>query len=155
MKVVHGDITLCCEKILLQQVNCVNEMNSGVAKAIFTKWPIVKREYHKYCLGKSPNNLLSTIQPINTKDGMLIINVFSQLNRGRDGRQYTDYEAVRVGFIAVLKLLEEIFWDDESIGGDIALPYLYGCGLGGGDWKIVSNIIGEVFGDRAVCYKFP
>ena len=149
-----GDITKCEERILIHQTNCVNKMASGVAKAIFTKWPNVKSEYHGFCEGTSPNDLIGNVQHVVTS-GPVVFNVFSQYNRGRDGKLYTNYTAVKAGFYNVLAKLDYIFWNEDDNGGNIALPYLYGCGLGGGEWSVVSNIIDEVFGDRAVCYKFP
>ena len=53
MKIINKDITTLKKGILLQQVNCQNAMGSGVAKAIYTRWPIVKEEYHKFAKNKN------------------------------------------------------------------------------------------------------
>jgi O-acetyl-ADP-ribose deacetylase (regulator of RNase III) len=40
---------------------------------------------------------------------------------------------------------------DENNEGIIGLP-LIGCGLGGGDWEVVSKIINEVFTNEVHIY---
>ena len=58
-----GDLLEAGESIV-HQVNCQNVMGSGVAKAIYTKWPEVKIEYHKYCDGINPHDLLGAVYRI-------------------------------------------------------------------------------------------
>ena len=44
IKTVVGDLLDATEDIIVQQVNCRSVMGSGVAKAIYTRWPEVKTE---------------------------------------------------------------------------------------------------------------
>lgn len=148
MKIIKGNIVEATEPIIIHQVNCQNAMGSGVAKALYERWSEVKREYHDYCVtmaefGLSKEELLGQICPVEV-DGKTIINCFSQLTYGNDGRQHTDYNAVEECFNKIVLNFPY---------GTIAIPYLYGCGLGGGDWEIVSEIIEDSFGSRAVIYK--
>ena len=76
MKIINKDITTLKKGILLQQVNCQNAMGSGVAKAIYLKWPIVKEEYHKFSQNKNPNDLLGLIQEIKINDDLLVVQVY-------------------------------------------------------------------------------
>ena len=41
------DITTITKGVIMHQVNCKNVMGSGVAKALYTKHPQVKDEFHK------------------------------------------------------------------------------------------------------------
>ena len=41
------DITSITKGVIMHQVNCQNVMGSGVAKALYTKYPQVKSEFHK------------------------------------------------------------------------------------------------------------
>ena len=111
-------------------------MGSGVAKALYLKWPEVKREYHKLCSrpGVTRSQLFSTVQYVESK-AKVIANAFSQYYYGNDGRQYTDYKAVGRCFMDVnLKMgLLEI--------DSIAMPFQYGCGLDGGDWDTILGIM--------------
>ena len=69
MKIINKDITTLKKGILIQQVNCQNAMGSGVAKAIYQKWPQVKNEYHKFSQNKKPEDLLGEIQEIKISAG--------------------------------------------------------------------------------------
>jgi O-acetyl-ADP-ribose deacetylase (regulator of RNase III) len=64
--------------------------------------------------------------------GVIIVNAYTQYKYGRD-KMHTDYDAVR----SVFKLIKKYF-----SGLRIGYP-LIGCGLGGGNWDIVSEIINE------------
>ena len=39
VKIVVGDLLNAAEDIIVQQVNCRSAMGSGLAKAIYTRWP--------------------------------------------------------------------------------------------------------------------
>lgn len=43
MNIIKKDITTIDEGVILHQVNCQNAMGSGVAKALFSKWPQIKQ----------------------------------------------------------------------------------------------------------------
>lgn len=153
MKIIEKDITQATEDVILHQVNCQNVMGSGVAKALFTKWPQVKSDYHDYCSnwGKigSKEELLGHICFSNIEEDRYVVNCFSQLTYGVDGKQHTNYEVVEKCFRNVIAL----FRAENLSLNTVAIPYGYGCGLGGGDWNIVSKIIEDVFGDKAMIYK--
>lgn len=73
----------------------------------------------------------------------LIANIFGQNNYGRD-KQYTVYSALQKAF--------------NTLASDcgmcvIRIPYGMGCGLGGGDWKIVSKLIDEELCQKGVCVE--
>ena len=141
IKTINGNILNATENIICQQVNCMSVMGAGLAKQIINKYPEVHPSYKRFCKGCKDNdnrNLLGSIQTIPTADGKVIANLFSQYDYGRD-KQHTDYNALRECFRSLLKVSE--MFDDS-----IAIPYGIGCGLAGGDWYVVSNIIEEVFG---------
>lgn len=143
MKVIIGDITEATEPYILHQVNCQNVMGSGVAKALYIKWPQVKSEYHEYC--EQHMDRLGRVQGVILGNGQMVFNCFTQDTFGTTGK-HTKYWAVAEVFQRIAEVTE-----DESV----AIPYLYGCDLGGGDWNVVSALIEEAFGDRAVIYKLP
>lgn len=135
IKIITGDLLLATENILCHQVNCRNVMGSGVAKALYTKWPEVKREYHKFCETVSdPYKLLGQIHEVQVNDGQkVVINIFGQLNYGRqNGITYTVYQALEKAF-------EKLNYTYR--GETIAFPYGFGCGLAGGDWSTVEKLM--------------
>ena len=41
------DITTITKGVIMHQVNCQNVMGAGVAKALYTKYPQVKEQFHQ------------------------------------------------------------------------------------------------------------
>ena len=133
ISIVKGNLLDAKVDAICHQVNCRGVMGAGVAKAISDKWPIVKLEYEALCtLSSSPYDLLGTAQVVNVKNGLIVINLFGQLNYGRNKVCYTDYNALE----KAMKSVNEMFK-----GMTIALPWKIGCGLAGGDWATVEEII--------------
>lgn len=137
---VYGDILDSDARAICHQVNCCGVMGAGLAKQIASRFPEVKRLYQKRCFGKSKPSLLGTVQAIPVSDSQYVLNIFGQVDYGRD-RRYTDYEALRTA----LSTIQEYFR-----GHRIAIPFKMGCGLAGGDWSTVLDIIKETLTDCRV-----
>ncbi len=142
VKVVHGDLLDSSAKYICHQVNCKGVMGSGVAKQIKAKWPSVFQKYKEKCdeHGDNAADLLGAAQGIRVNDNTIVVNIFGQVAYGRDGRQYTDVNALRTAFKALAS--------HSAPGDTIAMPYRIGCGLGGGDWGEVMDLLTECFRDR-------
>lgn len=140
VKYIEGDITKTELKFIAHGVNCQNKMRSGVAKALYTKWPGVKGGYHEYFKtfsdSKPCENFLGKFHMIPLKSGRQVFNCFTQDKFGYDGKEYVSYDAIEDIFRELVKFAD----------GPIAIPKI-GCGLAGGNWTIVENIINEVTGD--------
>ncbi|MCW4014046.1 MAG: macro domain-containing protein [Candidatus Bathyarchaeota archaeon] len=135
MRIRRGNL-LDAKGVIVHQVNNKGAMGSGVAGQIRRKWP---KHYSDY-----KNAHLRLCVNVHTKvEGGWVVGMVAQDGYGRDGKLYTNYGALRV-------CLEQVA---ESYEGDINLPYMIGCGLGGGDWDIVSGIIEDVLGERAVVWR--
>jgi O-acetyl-ADP-ribose deacetylase (regulator of RNase III) len=130
------DITSKEEGILLNGVNCQNTMGSGVAKAYYTKWPIVKESYHQIPQHQME---LGVIKLVHIKENeLIVVNCFTQkYYRGHasseakaisngDGK-FADSDAI---YSCVKKVAR--YADNNSIK-NVYLPRI-GCGLGGLDW---------------------
>lgn len=158
VKVVDGDLLSTKAKYICHQVNCQGKMGSGVARQIREKYPTVYQWYKVKCsegarekerLGVSKSPLLGQVQMIYKEDypvgesdidSQAICNLFSQDQYGYNGKQFTDYAA----FEKCLLRLREMIPVEETI----AMPYKIGCGLGGGNWSVVSGIIDKVLGQQ-------
>lgn len=141
VKYVKGDLLETHCDYICHQVNCQGVMGSGIAKQIREKWPEVFDEYIRRCNAAPSDNpsfwLLGTPQYVIVGD-ICVINMFSQKDYGYDQRRYTSYDA---------------FWEclvdiacTTSVGKSIGFPKNIGCGLGGGDWNIISTMIEDVLG---------
>lgn len=134
----NDDLLSADADVICQQVNCQNVMGAGLAKAIYTKWPLVKEMYHEYCdqIG-DPFMLFGDIQIIRSPELPFdVANVFGQLNFGRKKLCYTSYDAFRAAFTKIAY---------QYKGKVITLPYGFGCGLAGGDLDTVLSIIDQSF----------
>lgn len=119
-----GDITSVTSGVVVHGCNCSGGFGSGVAGAILRKWPIVAKVFHQ--TPPCPE-LLTQIQVVRVDHNLFVINGFTQLEFGSDGKIYADEEAVLVVI-------------DKAI--DFAMTYnlplhmpKIGCGLGGLDWE--------------------
>ena len=150
IKYVSGDILTPdnSEKnqgiVVCHQVNCKGVMGAGLAKQVRVKFPGVYRVYKEKCDAFGSENLGSVQFCSCLCDaGYIIANVFGQDRYGRD-KQYTDYNALRKAF----RYIAQAFPNDA-----IRIPYLMGCGLAGGDWNIVLQIINEELVDKGCCVE--
>ena len=132
---------------ICHQVNCQGKMNSGIAKQIREKWPIVYKNYmEKYnILNGVSSALLGDIQIVGlwedyyaTDFHQSVINMFSQEHYGYDGRRYTSYDA----FWNCLNLIKRTVPKGKTIG----FPKKIGCDRGGANWPVILEMITEVLG---------
>ncbi len=135
--VIRGDILRSDTDIIVQQVNCQGVMGAGLAKQIASQYPEVLSPYKKMCNMRDTQNLLGKVLICPTRAGVRIANIFGQDRYGRDGC-YTDYAALENGLVAVVRYASQ-----KNLS--VAIPHGIGCGLAGGDWTIVSEIINRVF----------
>ena len=153
-----GNILDSGADVICHQVNCQGAMNSGVAKAIRGKWPVVYKAYRekfqemedkivKLC-GSFESQmdvsevLLGEAQAVGIGDKRYVVNLFAQQYYGYDNRQYTSYDA----FWQCLNKLTEDFSKSKTI----AFPARIGCVRGGANWNVILKMIEEVLGDYNV-----
>jgi O-acetyl-ADP-ribose deacetylase (regulator of RNase III) len=130
-------------KYIAHGVNCQNAMGSGVAKVIYERHPLVKQQYHTFCKNKQPHELLGRYDWVSIYDDTTpvigVFNCFTQLEYGTElEKRYVDYYATanifrRLSFKAGI--------------GQIAIPKI-GCGLAGGNWQFMMQLLNDAIGDR-------
>ena len=147
IRIANGDILNAIQNVIIHQVNCQGRMGAGVAKAISTKWPIVRKQYLEFCKGKSPEDLLGEVNLVKVNDSwgsdcQYVANAFAQLDfrkRSDVGNKcYTDYDAFKKCIVKIRYL--------DLPGFPIAMPYMIGCGLAGGDWEKIYGILDKYYG---------
>lgn len=137
-KVINGDLLNAHVDFICHQVNCQGKMGSGVAKAIRDKYIAVYEQYRAYVnkvVDKS--KLLGHVQFIQVSNDpevkpYYVVNMFTQLDFGYDGKQYTSYEAFKMALAEINK---------NCAGYEVAFPWKIGCVRGGADWNTVLNMI--------------
>lgn len=129
MQVLIGDITQVRSGIICHVVNNKGVMGAGVAKALYTKYPDVRSKYlslQKYELG--------ACQPVRINSDLVVVNMIAQDGYGRDRRLYLQYDTLSLCLNKVRNRYK----------GTIYVPFLIGCGLAGGDWSVVSEILDTI-----------
>lgn len=143
--------------VIAQQNNCYCTRKSGIAPLIdkaFPKFAKVEdstKKFTKEKLGRISYAIYST-SPVVTFDcngtrtevdeiDLIIFGLYGQLGwwGRKKGQRDTDYKALSSAFSYMEKRLG--FYRDKDTC-KIGLPLL-GCGLAGGDWKVVSQIVEE------------
>ena len=137
---------------ICHQVNCRGRMGSGIAKQIRERFPEVYKVYrdrYEYALeiALNPDKMLGSTDIVKlNNDKRHIINMYSQRSYGYDGSRYTSYKA--------FKYILEHFKDVIPAGCTIGFPKNIGCGLGGGNWTVISTMIEEILGKDYEIYIY-
>ena len=128
--------------IIAHCCNCYCTMGAGVALAIKNEYPeaydadcqTVKGDWKK--LGKVSLSVVK--DPLTHKNTNIkaIANIYGQ--HGMGGEKALNYDALYNGLVESKKRLKPTI-------KSLSLPYKLGCGLAGGDWRIVEKIIEVVF----------
>lgn len=104
-------------------------MGSGVALAVKTKYPQAYKAYlenNKY-LGSTSKEWVT--------DDILLINGITQKFYGKDGKRYVNYSAI-------CEVFNEAVMQARAYDYSLNFPKI-GAGLGGGDWKIIEQLIND------------
>lgn len=143
MKIIYGDIIQVFansdEAYLLHGVSCQPVLHAGLAKQIIAEYPALLA-FHRLVINSHKRRNTTPLgqayiyeaDQLKTK---CIVNLYQQLNVGRDKRQldYTAFENALLDFT-----------ERKQEGIPIYIPKNIGCGNAGGDWSIVLKIIEKV-----------
>ena len=141
-----GDLLKADCNYICHQVNCLGKMGSGIAKQIREKWPNVYVDYLEKCNKEIPDFLLTEIQIVPIEKNKNVINMFSQLGYGYDGKRYTSYDAFWICLGKIKGIVPK--------GSKIGFPANIGCGLGGANWEVISTMIKEVLSEDYEVYIY-
>ncbi len=139
---INGNILDAEENIIVQSVNHQGKMGSGLARQIVSKWPEINTPdsmYQTMCKNMTFEDIRSngSIVWYAIDENKKVACIFGQDKYGRD-KQYTDYLALGNGFETVRNLA-------KHYSMSVAIPSAIGCGLGGGLWDIVKEMIENCF----------
>ena len=129
--------------------HCVNAqgiMGGGIAKQIKADYPIVFNSYKKRCDQETDKYcLMGSAQKVTSgweHENKAVFNLFGQEFYGTAKRQ-VNYGAIAT---ALLNMRNQIPDDGLVVG----FPYGMCCGLAGGDWEVVLEMIEYFFSDLTV-----
>jgi O-acetyl-ADP-ribose deacetylase (regulator of RNase III) len=122
---------------ILHCVNCFHVMGAGVAKAIREEWPGVFLADLKTPRGdRSKMGTFSFHQ----EGGLVVINLYAQYRYSRLRKQSLEYPALRRALRSAAERLNA--WQEKGVDVRVGYPLL-GCGLAGGNWEQVKEILDE------------
>ena len=141
--IVDMDIFDVTTGIIVHQCNNQGKMGAGIALEIRKRFPIV---YEKYTQAHKMKKLhLGLAQLINVSEGLVVCNLIGQDKYGW-GKNFTDYKALTNG----LRILKS-FSAAKKL--QVYIPYKMSCGLAGGDWDKVLEIIETEIPNAIICKK--
>ena len=148
INVIKGNLLDSDCDYICHQVNCMGKMNSGVAKAIREKWPVVFKQYKELCeswhawahahydqdpIQHTVSVMLGIAQLVPISETQTVINLFGQGFYGYDGMRYTSYDAFWMCLGEIKNKVPK--------GSKIAFPYNIGCCRGGANWEVIYAMI--------------
>lgn len=165
---VIGDVTEPIEDHAVNLIlHCCNDLGiaeSGVVVSIANAFPGWKKDYQEWAYGKFINDYPfagGSIQMYNAGTGTVVVNIIGQRGICYDtaGNPPVRYDWIETGFNHVLNHLKIA----DKRYSDLLLPILpyvinmprIGCGLAGGNWEIIEELIKEIFiknGYRVIVY---
>lgn len=124
--------------------NNVGGFGSGFAGALNKHFGVEMGSPRSHYL-HSPKKL-GTVSYFNTGQ-VFVANMIGQNDCGYDGRKYVRYWALAQ---AMLDVQAQILWKFQSnLECEILCPK-FGCGLAGGKWEVVEELIKEIWSDEGI-----
>ena len=126
-----GDVLNSNEKIVVHGCNCFHSMGAGIALQVFREAPKAWLADQMSSLGD--RSKMGTYTSGVANNGTLVINAYTQFDFTR--------HKVDVEYDMLEKVIRQICLDFP--GETISMPKI-GCGLAGGDWNVVEEILNRI-----------
>lgn len=132
----NGDLLKSDCTTILHQANCFSTMGAGIARSIAKMYPEAAAvdKYSHY----SPEYKFGKFTWATVESGVTIANLYGQYGMGK-GLQ-TDYKMLNNALNFFLFTAKSGFGNNINLS-KIGVPYGMGCGLAGGDWNVVKEIL--------------
>lgn len=137
----EGDLLKSDCTTILHQANCFSIMGGGIAKSIAEIYPEAL-EVDKNS-SYNPHDKFGKFTGVTLDSGVTIVNLYGQHNLGRRETEFKTKDRVKM----LRKALDSFLYSAKSgLAPNVNLekvgvPYGIGCGLAGGDWNVVKNIL--------------
>ena len=141
MKLIFGNLLDIDEGIILHQCNTQAMMGKGIASFLIKKYPDLQKaaRQHVGMADMMEQDVFGTVFFYLATDKLTIGNCFSEVgmcsNRKPGDPPNTSYDALIKCFNIVKESNTEL--------RDVYVPFKVGCGLAGGSWGLVSEILND------------
>ncbi len=126
MTEIVGDL-LDQKGILCHQVNCCRVAGAGLALRIRKRWPRWGETFRR------ARGWLGAVRYCDVGSDVIIADCYALLGYGNNTRR-TRYDALK-------QCLQDVQEYAARKGKQVYIPYGMGCGLGGGKWPVVLQLI--------------
>ena len=154
-QVVQGDIFSTHLNAIAHGVNCQGVMGAGIALEVKRRYPEAYNGYVRYLNRYDPiqYTAVGTMHPYQVPGTNLhILNCFTQVDTAkRRGDVAISYQSIFTSF------LDAGLYCKENGIKELAIPQV-GAGLGGGNWKIIYQLIANAlafYGVTPIVYVLP
>lgn len=158
-QVIHKDIFTTRLNAIAHGVNCQGVMGAGIALEVKRRYPDLFEKYKKTCFEFKDENSTPTEFPFGTmypyrvpNTNLHILNCFTQRDTAkRHGEVAISYQAIFTSFSVAGAYCKENGIEE------LAIPQV-GAGLGGGNWKIIYQLIANalaLYGVTPIVYVLP
>lgn len=140
----EGDLTT--PRIIVHVCNDRGGWGRGFVVALSRRYPAAENAYREWYAGRAKNDFaLGSVQFVPVGENLYVANLIGQHGyRTENGAPPVRYEAIRTGLQAVAK-----FAMSSGPHATVHMPRI-GCGLAGGNWEVVSGIVGGTLGEASV-----
>jgi O-acetyl-ADP-ribose deacetylase (regulator of RNase III) len=131
-------------KIIVHVCNDVGGWGRGFVVAISERWPEPERRYRAWHRGEETQLFaLGEVQFVQVAEDLRVANLIGQRDvRSVNGIPPVRYEAIRKG-------LKRVALEARRLGASVHMPRI-GCGLAGGKWGMVSQIVEQELANAGV-----
>jgi len=132
------------KKIICHICNDIGAWGAGFVLALSNKWRYPEDRYRAM-----PRYELGTAMVLNVEPDIYVANMIGQhgIRANAEGVPPVRYISVADALFAVNKIAEEM-------GATLHMPRI-GCGLAGGDWKVIEAILTEFVTVDVTVYDLP
>jgi len=141
VEIVNDDLLNAKEVIICHQCNCTTSTPAGLALSIVKKYPSADVYKHR-----TKQSTPGTITLISIDDKRSVIAMFAQINPSYP----LNADSTNARKYYFQQCLDEI--DSMKLNECVAMPYLIGCGMAGGNWNSYLEML-ERCNTNIVLYK--
>ena len=154
---IIGDATLPIEtdaenRLIVHCCNSLGAWGAGFVVPLGNRYPLAKEGYKKYIDENKGISILGEVNEVKVADNIYVENLIGQsfLYKKPNGEIPCDYNAIETGFHNIIRKWFSYSSTIHKVKQNfsIHMPRI-GCGLAGGDWKTIENIIYKTFIDIA------
>jgi O-acetyl-ADP-ribose deacetylase (regulator of RNase III) len=140
-------------KLIVHVCNNIGAWGAGFVVAISRRWPEPEAFYREWYRNKDGGFGMGRIQSVLVDDDLYVVNMIAQHSiRGRDGAS----SGPPLRYPALRQCLQKVVQLAQTHQASVHMPRI-GCGLAGGMWEHVQDIIEETLvlgGVKVTVYDF-